>query len=228
MVLTCHFLFSFSVCLCCFTKHLGLFLKGRKGLIQGFGELTLCGCVTVMAVGYRAQGQGGSKEMYFYSCFQDTVLVQRLMSQERCKPPSNESPSPGQKALSRSPQLSPQKMWLFLRSAQTFLTQRAKGQHILFVCGHWGTKEQKSTGVVCGAYNNSQKVAYVIRPTCKYLKMGAVCYCNITWSDHSMNIKVWLYFCFYLQMLLFLFLNFILIWISAFSILFHKHLKAFN
>lgn len=100
MVLSCHFLFSFSVCPC---EHLGLFLKGRKGLIQGFGELTLCVCVTVMAVGYRAQGQGGSKEMYFYSCFQGTVLVQRLMSQERCKPPSNESPSPGQKALSLVP-----------------------------------------------------------------------------------------------------------------------------
>lgn len=84
-------------------QHLGLCLKSTKGLIQGFGVLTLCGCVTVMAVGYRAQGQGGSKEMYFYSYFQGTVL----MSQERCKPLSNKSPSPSQEA--QSP-LSPQKI----------------------------------------------------------------------------------------------------------------------
>lgn len=43
----------------------------------GFGALTLRGCATVMAAGYRAQGQGGSKEMYFYSCFQATVHVTR-------------------------------------------------------------------------------------------------------------------------------------------------------
>lgn len=42
---------------------------------RGFGALTLCGCATVMAAGYRAQGQGGSKEMYFYSCFQANVHV---------------------------------------------------------------------------------------------------------------------------------------------------------
>lgn len=41
----------------------------------GFGALTLCGCATVMAAGDRAQGQGGSKEMYFYSCFQANVHV---------------------------------------------------------------------------------------------------------------------------------------------------------
>lgn len=60
--------------------NLSLSLKGRKGFIQGFEELTLCGCVTVMAVGYRAQGQGGSRDMYFYSWFQGTMLVKRLMS----------------------------------------------------------------------------------------------------------------------------------------------------
>lgn len=85
---------------CLYRPTTSLSLKGRKGFIQGFGELTLCGCVTVMAVGYRAQGQGGSKEMYFYSCFQGTGLVQRRMSQERCKPPSNKSPSPRQENLS--------------------------------------------------------------------------------------------------------------------------------
>lgn len=40
-----------------------------------FRVLTLCGCATVMAAGYRAQGEGGSKETYFYSCFQATVHV---------------------------------------------------------------------------------------------------------------------------------------------------------
>lgn len=65
-------------------------LKGGKDFVQGFGKLTLCGRVTVMAVGCKAQGQGGSREMYFYSCFQGTVLVQRLMSQERCKPPEQQ------------------------------------------------------------------------------------------------------------------------------------------
>lgn len=41
----------------------------------GFGALTLHGCAAVMATGYRTQGQGGSKEMFFYSCFQATVHV---------------------------------------------------------------------------------------------------------------------------------------------------------
>lgn len=104
--------------------------------------MTLCGCVTVMAVGYRAQGQGGSKEMYFYSCFQGTVLVQRLMSQERCKPPSNKSPSPSQEALSFPSTISKENVIVSQISSNFFLTRRAKGQHILFVCGHWGKKEQ--------------------------------------------------------------------------------------
>lgn len=46
--------------------------------------------------------------------------------------------------LSYFPQLSSQKMWLFYRSIQTFfIWHEVKGQHVLFVCEHWGKKEQK-------------------------------------------------------------------------------------
>lgn len=88
------------------------FWQGEKVLFRGFGELTLCGCVTEMAMGYRAQGQDGSREMYFYLWFQGTILVQRLMSHkhffisekegvlESVSPPSNKSPSAGQETLS--------------------------------------------------------------------------------------------------------------------------------
>lgn len=123
-------------------------LEGSGGLIQGFGESTLCGCVTAMAVGYRAQGQGGSKEMYFYSCFQGTVLVQRLMSQERCKPPSNKSPSPKPRGPHRFPSTISTENVIVSQVGSNFLTRRPKGQHTLFVCGHWGKKNRRGSRVV--------------------------------------------------------------------------------
>lgn len=128
-------------------QHLGLSLKGRKGLIQGFGGLTPCGCVTVMAVGYRAQGQGGSKEMYFYSCFQGTVLVQRLMSQERCKPPSSKSPSPSQEALSFPSTISTENVIVSQVSSNFFDTKGERPTHIicLWALGQKRTEEHWSS-----------------------------------------------------------------------------------
>lgn len=121
--------------------HLCLSLKGRKGFIQGFGELTLCGCVTAMAVGYRAQGQGGSKEMYFYSCFQGTVVVQRLMSQERCKPLSNKSPSPSQEALSFPSTISTENVIVSQISSNFFDTEGERPTHIIFFLWVLGQKK---------------------------------------------------------------------------------------
>lgn len=123
--------------------HLCLSLKGRKGFIQGFGELTLRRCVTVMAVGYRAQGQGGSRKMYFYSCFQGTVLVQRLMSQERCKPPSNKSPSPSQETLSFPSTISTENVIVSQISSNFFDTEGERPTHIicLWALGQKRTEE---------------------------------------------------------------------------------------
>lgn len=115
-------------------------LEGSGGLIQGFEGSTLCGCVTAMAEGYRAQGQGGSKEMYFYSCFQGTVLVQRLMSQERCKPPSNKSPSPKPRGLNRFPSTISTENVIVSQVGSNFFDTKAKGQHTHYLSVSTGAK----------------------------------------------------------------------------------------
>lgn len=67
-VLFICFLFRF-----CYTFVLP-FSKKYKNLYLGFWELTLCGCVTVMAMGYRAQGQGGSGDCISVHGFREGYL----------------------------------------------------------------------------------------------------------------------------------------------------------
>lgn len=110
-----------------------------------------------MTVGYGAQGQGGSKEMYFYSCFQGTVLVPRLMSQERCKPPSNKSPSPSQETLSFPSTISTENVIVSQISSNFFDTRGQKANTYYLSVGTGAKRNRGSHGVVCGAKKNRRK-----------------------------------------------------------------------
>lgn len=71
----------------------------------------------------------------------------------RCKPPSNKSPSP-----SHFPQLSPQRMWLFLKSAQTSWHEGWKANtYYLSVRSGPEKKNSRRDGGVCGAHNKYKK-----------------------------------------------------------------------
>lgn len=132
--------------------------------------------MTVMTVGYRAQGQGGSKEMYFYSCFQGTVLVPRLMSQERCKPPSNKSPSPSQETLSFPSTISTENVIVSQISSNFFDTRGRKANTYYLSVGTGAKRNRRSDGVVCGAKKNRKKTPRVALPTCKYLNICSLCH----------------------------------------------------
>lgn len=168
-------------------------LEGVGGLIQGFGGSTLCGCVTVMAVGYRAQGQGGSKEMYFYSCFQGTVLVQRLMSQERCKPPSNKSPSPKPRGPHRFPSTISTENVIVSQVGSNFFDTKAKRPTHIICLWALGQKEQKGQQSRFGVIEQlkGKKISRVTRPTCRCFQLSLVCNC-ITESHQSRSLNCWI------------------------------------
>lgn len=121
--------------------------------------------------------------MYFYSWFQSTRLVQRLMSHKnfffcsgKVKVQPNPPPPPPSPAtaFTHTHIITQQEHFLIFLSylhtksdffergggggisSNKFETQ-AKGQHVLFVCGHWGKKNRGSNrGAVSHEHANIQ------------------------------------------------------------------------
>lgn len=153
-----------------------------------------------MAVGYRARGQGGSKEMYFYSCFQGTVLVQRLMSQERCKPPSNKSPSLKPRGPHRFPSTISTENMIVSEVGSNFFDMKAKRPTHIICLWALGQKEQKGQQSRFGVIEQlkGKIISWVTRPTCRCFQVSSVCGCSNTESQQSKSLNCWISFIFYL------------------------------